>query len=71
MSAMAKKPARGGRRPGAGRPREVGEPFRLTIDYERADIEALRKVAESRGASVSSLIRSMVASAAKRARRRG
>lgn len=68
---MAKKPTWGGRRPGAGRPREIAEPLRLTIDYERADIEALRKLAEARGASVSSLIRNMVASAAKRARRRG
>lgn len=65
---MARKPTRGGRREGAGRPREIAKPLRLAIDFEAPDVETLRRVAEQRGVTTSALIRDMVARAAKRAR---
>lgn len=55
--AAGKRSGWGGSRPGAGRPRVVQEPERITVDFEKRDMEALRKLAESRGTSVADLIR--------------
>jgi len=60
---------RGGWRPGAGRKRIVREPARLAIDFERADMDELVRLADERGASVASLIREAVAAYLARRRR--
>ena len=49
--------ARGGRREGAGRKRIVLDPVRLSLDVERADIAALKKIAEKKGVSLAELVR--------------
>jgi hypothetical protein len=51
---------RGGARPGAGRKRLVNDPERMAIDFERADLKALRAIAANRGTSVTALIRKAV-----------
>ena len=58
--APTKKPHWGGRRAGAGRPSEVDEPVRFTFDVERADLNALKAIAEARGVSVAKLVRGSV-----------
>lgn len=65
----AKASGRGGARPGAGRPRVVQEPERVAVDFEKADLETLRKLAESRGTSVADLIRRAVGQYLRRAGR--
>lgn len=58
--AAKKRSGPGGARPGAGRPRVVQDPVRLTVDYERADFEHLEAIAERRGVSVASVVREAV-----------
>ena len=62
----ARKPGRGGARLGAGRPREVEDPVRLAVDFERIDVDALRAIAERRGVSVARLVRTAVAAYVRR-----
>lgn len=50
----------GGARPGAGRKRIVKDPVRMGVDFERADMDALRELAEQRQVSIVSLIRKAV-----------
>jgi hypothetical protein len=50
----------GGWRPGAGRPREVQDPVRLAIDFERPDTEALSDLAAERSESVAATLRRIV-----------
>lgn len=50
----------GGKREGAGRPSEVQDPVRFTFDVERAEMKALKVIAESRGISVAKLVRGAV-----------
>jgi hypothetical protein len=38
----------------------VNDPERLTVDFERADLNALRALADDRGTSVASLVRKAV-----------
>lgn len=51
---------RGGARPRAGRPREVQDPVRLAVDFERVDAEALADLARKRRESVAALLRRIV-----------
>ena len=53
----AKKPGRGGRREGAGRKPEFADRIRFTLDLERADLDALKKLAAEREVSTASLFR--------------
>lgn len=53
-----KTKAEGHRSP--GRPRVVEDPVRLSVDYERQDIEALEEIARERGVSVATLVRKAV-----------
>jgi len=61
----------GGRRPGAGRKPTLKDPVSFTGDIERADLEQLESIAESRNTSVASLVRAAVAAYVKRQKRRG
>lgn len=60
MTTRRKTGTHGGARSGAGRPREVEDPVRLTVDFERPDAEALGELAGSRGESVSATVRRIV-----------
>ena len=51
---------RGGTRPGAGRPRLIENPERITVDFEQEDLEAIRDLAERRDTSVAEMIRRAV-----------
>lgn len=57
---VASTSGRGGARAGSGRKRVVNDPERLTVDFERADLNALRALADDRGTSVASLVRKAV-----------
>ncbi len=59
----------GGARPGSGRKRIIEEPERVTADFERAEIDALRTMAEERETSVADLIRRAVSQYLRRAGR--
>jgi hypothetical protein len=50
----------GGWRPGAGRPRIVQDRVRFTLDFERAQLEALQALAKESGESVAALVRRIV-----------
>jgi hypothetical protein len=52
-----RKSSRGGARQGAGRPAELTDPVRITLGFERADIEALQRIGEALDRSVASLVR--------------
>jgi hypothetical protein len=56
----ARKNARGGARPGAGRPRRLHERVSVTLHMEGAQRSKLAKVAATLGVSVSDLIREAV-----------
>jgi hypothetical protein len=60
-SDVAKKPGRGGARKGAGRKRLIQDPGRIGVDFERADLIALRGLAVARETSIANLIRTAVA----------
>ena len=63
------KGQRGGKRPGAGRPPTLKDPVRFIMTIESAEIEALEKIAEERGQSIASLVRSAVTAFLRRRRR--
>jgi predicted DNA-binding ribbon-helix-helix protein len=44
----------------------VEDPVRLSVDYERRDIEALEEIARERGVSIASLVRKAVSAYLKR-----
>ena len=67
--AVRKPVGRGGARPGAGRKRIVQNPERIAVDLEKADLDALRELAEVRETSVAYLIRKSVTQFLRRARR--
>lgn len=56
-----KKGARGGARPGAGRPALVEEAADRTVRFERRYLEVLGELAEERGVTVGELVREAVA----------
>lgn len=56
----ARKRSWGGARKGAGRPREIADPVRVTLDFERKQFDALRTLAERVQISASALIREAV-----------
>jgi hypothetical protein len=51
------KGTRGGAREGAGRPPELVDPVRITIGFEREDLESLQTIGEGSGRSLASLVR--------------
>jgi hypothetical protein len=67
---MAVRNGHGGARPGAGRKRVVRDPERIGVDFERADLQALRQLADKRDTSVAVLIRTAVAQYLRRSRRK-
>jgi hypothetical protein len=67
---MAEHSGRGGTRSGAGRKRVVLDPERKGIDFERADLNALRAIAADRETSVASLVRRAVQQFLRRTRAR-
>jgi hypothetical protein len=69
MVARRSKSTWGGRRIGAGRKPTLRDPVSFTGDLERADLEVLAEIAEQRGVSVASLVRTAVAAYVKRQRR--
>jgi hypothetical protein len=68
VAARKTKGTRGGWRPGAGRKPTLVEPVSYTGDLERADVDALRAIAEQKEVSVASLVRAAVAAYVKRQR---
>ena len=69
LVAAKRKQTWGGARKGAGRPREIQDPVRVTIDFERKDFEELRELSDQIQISASSLIRDAVRRLIRRARR--
>jgi len=51
---------RGGARRGAGRPRRIQSPARLSVDFEARDLDALQQLATAQDRSLASLIREAV-----------
>lgn len=68
VAAKKKASRRGGRRPGAGRKPLLREPARITIDMERADLDALSALAEQRAVPVAQVIRDAVRGVLRRQR---
>ncbi len=60
----------GGRRKGAGRPPELEDRVRVTVDIESADLDRLRALADKDGVSVNSLFRDAVKALLRRRRKR-
>lgn len=50
----------GGARPGSGRPRQVQDPMRLAVDFERPEFEALEALSRERDESLAVLVRRAV-----------
>jgi hypothetical protein len=67
--AARRKGTWGGRRAGAGRKPTLRDPVSFTGDLEQVDLQALAEIAEQRGVSVASLVRTAVAAYVKRQRR--
>jgi hypothetical protein len=61
----------GGPRPGAGRPKHVEDPVRLTFDLEREDAEELKAIGDETGRSLASLMRESVGALIRSYRRKG
>ena len=59
----------GGRRKGAGRKPEMEDPVTYAAPIERAEIDALRAIAERRGVSTASLVRKAISAYLKRQQR--
>ena len=60
---------RGGRREGAGRKPMFSDRARITIDMERADLDALGAISEKREVSVAQVIRDAIAALLRRQRK--
>ena len=56
----------GGSRPGAGRPRKVDDPARITVDLPKSVHLALWARANDRGISLSELLREILGRSARR-----
>ncbi len=69
MPIRKSKGKRGGKRPGAGRPPTLKDPVRFIMTIERTQIEALEEIAEERGQTIASLVRSAVRVFLRRTRR--
>lgn len=63
------KTGHGGVRRNAGRPREVLDPVRLAVDFERPDADALSVLATERGESLAATLRRIVHGYLTRSRR--
>jgi hypothetical protein len=56
----AKKSKHGGRRPGAGRPPELVDPVRFTLDIDGADFSGVKALASERGVSKGTVVREAI-----------
>ena len=70
VTARRKKLSWGGRRAGAGRKPTLKDPVSFTGDLERADMDALKELAEEREVGVAALVREAIQAYLKRRRRR-
>ena len=52
--------SRGGARKGAGGKRLVQDPKRIAVDFEGSDTNALQELAQERGTSIATLVRTAV-----------
>jgi hypothetical protein len=68
MAKSVKEPRRGGHRKGAGRKPLFESRARVSFDLERADLDALASIAESKEVSLSQLLREAVKSMLRRKR---
>jgi hypothetical protein len=57
MTAKQKRGQHGGRRPGAGRPRELDDLVAMRVLVEREDRDALNDLAAEKGVSAMGLVR--------------
>ena len=57
MATKGKPGQHGGRRPGAGRPKELDDPVAMKVLVERENHTALNDLAAEKGVSVMSLVR--------------
>ena len=64
-----KKDGRGGAREGAGRKPFLAEAKTFSVTLERADYEAVQRLADRRGGSLSSVVRDAVRAYVKRGQR--
>ena len=55
--AQRKKGQHGGRREGAGRPRELDDPVQRWLQFERTELKAAERYARERGLSFAELVR--------------
>jgi hypothetical protein len=62
----ARKKTWGGRREGAGRKPRLSDGVSVTGELERADVEALREIAQERGVSLATVLRAAVRAYVKR-----
>jgi len=70
VATSKKASGRGGWRPGSGRKAILKDPARITIDMERADLEALAALADAKGVSTAQMVRDSVRALLKRQRSR-
>ena len=70
LVAARTKGKQGGWRPGAGRKPTLRDPVSFTLHVERADVETLEAIAEERGVSVASVMRTALSAYVKRSKRR-
>jgi hypothetical protein len=62
----ARKKTWGGRREGAGRKPRLSDGVSVTGELERADVEALREIAQERAVSLATVLRAAVRAYVKR-----
>ncbi len=57
LVSVSRATSRGGRREGVGRPREFKDSVDRTVRFERAELEAAKRIAERRGVSFGEIVR--------------
>jgi len=70
MPARKKKPTGGRRHLRRGRPPTLEDPVRFLLTVERAEIDALRKIARRQGSTIASVIRKAMSAYRKSQRRK-
>lgn len=70
MPARKKKTTGGGRQLRRGRPPTLEDPVRFILTVERAEIDALRKIARRQGQTIASVVRKAISAYRKSQRRK-